>query len=302
MSRESNRFAIGLFVLGALALFVGSVTVLGSGLLFRETQRYVTFFDGSVKGLRAGAPVLFRGVHIGEVKQVVLQIDHRQEQVRIPVIFEIYPGSLMEQGDRPKEENAVISRMIEQGLKTRLEIQSIVTGALALNLDFHPNVQAKFVCEIPGLLEIPSTASAIDILGDALGDIPIQEIVTDVQNAIKQVSKLLESEDLQQLSGNLTMTMEDIRSTSKSVRDILENSGEKIGPLTTELQTVLRTADTSIKEFSKIADRVNSLLSDDSPDRYQISQLLKDSRDAARHIKALAEYLERNPDSLLRGK
>jgi len=67
MAKQANKTMIGLFVLGAIVLLVAGLVTLGSGRYFKETHRYVTFFDGSVKGLAVGAPVMFRGVSIGKV-------------------------------------------------------------------------------------------------------------------------------------------------------------------------------------------------------------------------------------------
>ncbi len=67
MSKQANKTKIGIFVLGAMALLVIAIVVLGSGKLFRKTFKAVCFFEGSVGGLDAGAPVVFDGVRIGSV-------------------------------------------------------------------------------------------------------------------------------------------------------------------------------------------------------------------------------------------
>jgi paraquat-inducible protein B len=302
MSQESNRFAIGLFVIGALAITIAGIALLGSGLLFRETKRYVTFFDGSVRGLTAGAPVLFRGVHIGEVKQVVLQIDHGQEKVRIPVIYQIYPGSLMEVGERPMGENAVVKRMIEQGLRARLEIQSVVTGALALSLNFYPGSAIKYGGEMPEMSEIPSIPSALDILSDALGDVPLRDIVGEVRTMVSQATMLFKDDDLRRLPRELSRTMEEFRKTSAHLTELMQSTNAQIAPIGKELRETLAATQTAMGRFDKVAGRLDVILSDDSPDKVQLSELLEDLRAASQQVKELAEYLQRNPDALVRGK
>ena len=75
MSRKVNKTAIGVFVVGALILLMVAIVVFGSGNLFKQTNKFVLYFDGSVKGLSIGAPVVFRGVSIGTVKDISLIYD-----------------------------------------------------------------------------------------------------------------------------------------------------------------------------------------------------------------------------------
>ena len=83
MSRKANKTAIGIFVAVALALLVAGISVFGSGMLFKKADHYALFFDGSVKGLTAGAPVVFRGVKIGNVKHINLLYSPETEEVHI---------------------------------------------------------------------------------------------------------------------------------------------------------------------------------------------------------------------------
>ena len=69
MGKRLNPAAVGVFVLGALALTVMAVVLFGSGKLFRKTHEFVIYFGGDVSGLRVGAPVKFKGVEIGQVNQ-----------------------------------------------------------------------------------------------------------------------------------------------------------------------------------------------------------------------------------------
>src|SRR5215471_17776495 len=89
MNKKMSPAMIGAFVLGAIALIVIAILVFGSGRLFRQTRDFVLYFDNSVNGLRVGAPVKFKGVEIGSVKDIRLLLEKGADVSKIPVIIEI---------------------------------------------------------------------------------------------------------------------------------------------------------------------------------------------------------------------
>ena len=89
MNKKISPTLIGAFVIGAIALLVIAIIVFGSGRLFKQTREFVLYFETSVNGLRVGAPVKFKGVEVGSVKNIVLQLEKDTQVARIPVIIEI---------------------------------------------------------------------------------------------------------------------------------------------------------------------------------------------------------------------
>ena len=89
MKKKISPALIGAFVLGALGLFVAAVLILGSGRLFVQSRDFVLYFDGSVNGLRVGAPVKFKGVEIGSVRDILLSLTKDMSVQRIPVVVRV---------------------------------------------------------------------------------------------------------------------------------------------------------------------------------------------------------------------
>ena len=89
MNKKISPTLIGAFVVGALALMVIAIVAFGSGQFFRKTRQFVLYFEGSVNGLHVGAPIKFKGVEIGSVKNILLQLDSNTQVNEIPVIIEI---------------------------------------------------------------------------------------------------------------------------------------------------------------------------------------------------------------------
>ena len=125
MSRKASPVLIGAFVIAGVALLVVGVLVFGGREIFQRKQRFVTYFEGSVQGLRVGADVQFRGVRIGYVTDIQVVADASLTNYQIPVIFEILPDAvtvasggaiLGDLGDA----NSRLKGMINAGLRTRL--------------------------------------------------------------------------------------------------------------------------------------------------------------------------------------
>ncbi len=147
MAKQANKTLIGLFVVGAIVLLVAALVLFGSGKFFTKTNRYVAFFEGSVKGLSVGAPVMFRGVRIGKVDDFQVYYDAKEQKFKIPVLITLYPDKVhgvgME-GDSSEAENRLMwDQMLKDGFRAELQIQSLVTGQLAVQLDFYPGKPLK---------------------------------------------------------------------------------------------------------------------------------------------------------------
>src|SRR5689334_21039375 len=135
MKQTVSPTVIGAFVLGALALLVSGIIAFGSGQFFRHTKEFVLYFDGSVNGLRVGAPVKIKGVEIGAVKDIRLQLDQGAELNKIPVIVEIDLEKLTSRGSvraaaAAVDREALQKVIVDRGLRGQLEMESLVTGLL----------------------------------------------------------------------------------------------------------------------------------------------------------------------------
>ena len=94
MSKQASPTLIGAFVVGAIALVVVGLLVFGGGRFFADRVTWVTYFPGSVKGLRVGAPVNFRGVRIGEVTRIQVLYDEKDGSMLIPVVMQVLPEQI----------------------------------------------------------------------------------------------------------------------------------------------------------------------------------------------------------------
>ena len=161
MSNPKSKAVIGAFVVGAVILAVVGVLILGGGEFLKKKLTFIMFFDRSVKGLKVGAPVVFHGVEIGTVKEVAVRANTKDWTFKIPVIVEIDPSTYRDP-DLQIDQKEALPFMIEKGLRATLEMQSMVTGMLQVDLDFKPDTEPKLEGGDLPYPEIPTTASGVE--------------------------------------------------------------------------------------------------------------------------------------------
>jgi paraquat-inducible protein B len=191
MSRKANKTAVGAFVAGAVILFIMGLSIFGSGFLFKRADKYVLFFEGSVKGLSAGAPVVFRGVKIGNVESVNLLYDKQTTNVNIMVNIEVELSRV--KGVQKHVGHPNYEQLIKKGLRARLEVLSFVTGQLIVSFDFYPGTPVKFLDVKSEYTQIPTIPMAPSFV-ESIETLPVKEIAADVKGACAGINKLVNSE------------------------------------------------------------------------------------------------------------
>jgi paraquat-inducible protein B len=317
MAKQANRKLIGGFVVLAVGILAASVVIFGSGEFFKEKREYVLYFDGSVKGLRVGSPVLFRGVEVGAVKSIVIRSYVKEHKAYIPVFIEIYPDSFqfvaegadLEEFRKNWKKN--LPELIKLGLRAQLVSESLITGQLAIELAMHPDSPIELRNLDKDCPEIPTMPSTIAQLFKELEEIDLGEMGRRLQSILSGADKLVNdpklAESVTELDGLL-----------KDARHLVGHLDAKVDPLTDNLdgtlsdaRKLLNTADgelkplvdnlnTTLEEFSRLARNTGTIL--DPALKYELENTLKDLSEASRAIQLLAEYLKRHPDALLKGK
>jgi len=352
MSKKANKTLIGVFVVAAIVMLAAAVLILGSGKFFQEKHEYVAYFDGSVKGLRSGAPVVFRGVRIGEVQDIALHYYSQELTFKIPVIIILYPEKVIGMGLEltPQEELNSWKKMLDQGLRATLETQSIVTGQLLVGLDFHKdaplNLQGLEALNLgPEVLEIPTIKSGLQLLGKKIEALPLDEIAADLQSSLRGLKEFVNSPEfgkslhyfkqtmrearnlivhvnekvdplfaqvdqtlldarklLQNVDGQVAPLATSVKGTSDDAGKLLRNVNKRIGPVHTDLNKTTAKLRSAMASAESAISEIDEMVADESDLRYYLDIFLRELSQSARSVRALADYLERNPDALLRGK
>jgi len=245
---------------------------LSTQMVYQNTLKYVLYFNGSVRGLTVGAPVQLRGIPIGKVTDINLELDKKTAEIHIPVIVELETDRIKELNNLNNiSDKDVMTQLINKGLRAQLQTGSLLTGQLLVDLDFHPKSKIVLSDNKSVYPEFPTTASSLD------------QFTHSANIIMDKVAKL----PLENLTAEANKTLQSLQGTSKAATSMLVTA-----------KGTLATADQTMAS----AHQVLNALEPGSTTHYELEQLLQELTQAASSVKQLTDYLEQNPNSLLRGK
>jgi paraquat-inducible protein B len=295
--------------------------ILGSGRVFLHSREVILYFDSSVNGLRVGAAVKFKGVEIGAVKSILLQLGSDLSVQRIPVIVRVDAEKITKRGGEGAAltDPEVGKALIDQGLRGQLQMESFVTGLLFIGLDFFPDTPAHFVQSAENYnryQEIPTIPSIFEKAQDAAGRIvakleliDFQELIDSLENTAKGINAMVNSPELKTSLQALQKTMPKVEEAIVTVRDVATTIDQNFKGLSVELQqtssetrVALKQAGETMKEAEATLSNVRVLIDPDSQTFYELTKSLREVSSAARSLRQLSGYLERNPRALIFGK
>ena len=328
MSKKANPTLIGAFVVGAVVLVFAAIAIIGSGQLFRKTYEFVLYFEGSVSGLREGASVKYKGVEIGTITSILLQLGDGVDANRIPVIIKLDANKIS--GSRgvggSLTDPAGLKAAIDRGLRGQLQTESIVTGVLFVALDLFPDSPIKFVHppgsryqEIP---TIPTTLQKVqDILGQLLGkldEIDFKQLLNSVTDAVKNfegfannkdlreafagVNQLVNKPELHAAVRSLDETVRRISQAADGVQKVAGTLDRSVATLSVDLKETLTGVRDAVKQIQVTVANADGFVDPNSPTAYELTKALKELSGAARSLRLMADFLERNPRALLFGR
>jgi paraquat-inducible protein B len=300
--RRFSPTLIGAFVVVGVALAIGAVVMLGAGAFFKQTYPFVLYFPGQVDGLRVGAPVRFKGVEIGRVTKIMLQYDQPPADQHIPVFIEFDLEQVLSRGGWADFSPERVQRAIERGLRAQLQMESLLTGLLFVQMDFQPGTPAKFVGvthPIPEIPTLPTTLEQAQVVIrrflDKLEHLDIEGLMAKIDSTMAGIERLANSPELENALVALRQTLEGVQKLSEDLR-------QQMGPAMSSFTATAERAQRTLTELDATLKSTRMMIAPDSPLAYQIGKTLEELSQAARSARMLADTLERDPSVLLRGR
>lgn len=321
MKNKISPAAIGMFVMAASIIAVAAVMVFGAAKFFSRTENFISFFSESVNGLDVGAPLKYKGVKIGKVEGIFISSSKNIKESSVSVVYSIDIDQLRRKtGTDFKDYSDWMDEQIAEGLRAKLNYQSIVTGMLYIELDFIADKGEKYDLKYGGtrFKEIPTAKSGLSELAKGfektmadVAKIDFAAIGQNVHSAIVKVNEKLDGIDAKAISDSAVSALKGVDELARN-KDVAE-SIKKLDALLSDSDALVNDARAELKKFSasgtsivarldEVLRNVNSVVAPQSPFRYQIAVLLKTMNESMSYISNFTDYLQRNPNSLLRGK
>jgi paraquat-inducible protein B len=306
---------VGGFALGGLALAALGIVLLGGKHLFADTTEVVVVFSGSVAGLGVGSPVTFRGVKIGEVKSMKIHVNARANSGVIPVRLELDRDRVAWTGEGGQPNGtAGLRQGVAAGLRAQLASQSLITGQLSIDLDFHPEAPPAPARTEDGMFEIPSIPSDLQNFKDELRQVDLRGIANDIRHSLAALRKVLGDVDgrVGPIADRLQTTLDTTAATERALGTEIARTLGQINQLAAESRSQLSTNGRDLDQLIQTAGRtaaqaetlvatLNEMTAPRSPQRGELDAALRDLAASADSLRTLTRRLERNPGGTLFG-
>jgi len=236
--------------------------------VYSDKVSWLVYFDHSVRGLVPGSPVEFRGIPVGEVRDVRLELENG-ERIRIPVILDVEPQRFG--GDQPEgaARRAALDHLVASGLRAQLKRGNLLSGQLLVSLDMHPNAPPAEIVWREPYPEFPTVPT------------PIEEISDELTNIVRKIDRV----PLDEIGADLRASLAQMTELSRQIN-------EDVVPRLTD---ALVTADRTLAS-------ANAMIGVDSPVNQELPRLLVELTETTRSLGLAADLFEREPESVVRGR
>jgi len=301
MAKQASKTVIGIFVISSIAMLIAGVIIFGSGDIFKKKNKYVMFFEDSVKGLTVGAPVVWRGVKVGSVSSIVLRANPKNYTINVPVVIEVDPNTIEVEGERGILA-IQLERLIDKGLRARLALQSLVTGSAMIEVEFLPNSPARLTGLDRRYLEIPTVQSPMGKLAKKLEDLPVEKIAGKLADILDHLDMLIADPGIKEIIGNLNLASKRLDkvlenadqlvvNADSEVKGLSQNLNNRVDQLSGGMETTLgaarKTLESASKDVHDVASDAKILLKDVNGELKPIATKMEGALDSAQ--KALVQ-------------
>lgn len=274
-----------------------------SAVSYRRSEPLLAYFEGSVRGLSIGSPVEWFGIQVGRVLDVKLEFDAANDRVRVPVLFEIEPERVQNIGQNsPVQGLELLNALVARGMRAQLRSHNMLTGQLAVALEIFPDAPPATVDRVGDRYVVPTVPTQIETLTrsvsevvEKLGGVPFDEIGRNLNETLAS---------LRAMAGGTQVadSLQSLQRTMAAVEELARSADRTMTPALERLPAMAQTLQQAITRLNAAAGSIEGGYGQSSQFNRDLTRLVAQLNDAARSIRLLADYVERHPEALVRGK
>lgn len=320
---NKRSVALGAFVVGALALAVVLITSLGKGRFFGSGRtEAVVWFDKSVKGLTVGAPVTFRGVPVGQVDAIGVELDPQSLQSRLSITLAVSTEALSIKARGRRAQREALQSLIDRGLVAQMVTQSLVTGQVMIDLSIAKPPATPVAQSSDGPLVIPNVGGNFDRLLEQVSELPLKDMVADVRATMSSVRQLADDArasvvavkgDVGRVTGQATQTLQiagadfhqvaqQTTATMQSLQSLADGGQRLMVDVQPRLVGAVDALHGAADDARLSMGELSAWVSPGSPMRTDLDGAMRDMARSARSFSALVEDIEEQPNVLIFGR
>ena len=248
---------------------------------------FVTYFESSVRGLSRGAPVEFFGIQVGTVSSVALQLNPATGDARVRVRLEVQPERIMSE-DEVKTDDTMDAtrRLVQRGMRAQLQTASYLTGQRVVALDFVPNPRPADVVMEGSDIVLPSQGGGLD----------------NILVAASDIAGKLDRLPLDQIGQNLNSALRSASGAMNSVQDLVKRTDAGLTPTLRRLPEITAGLQDAVAKAGRTFGSIEASYGNNSQFQRELERAMTQVGDTARSIRLLADFLDRHPEALVRGR
>ncbi|MBF0454701.1 MAG: MCE family protein [Magnetococcales bacterium] len=268
---------------------------------------FLLYFSGSVRGLKVGAPVEFRGIKIGAVTDVKMEFERENTSFRVAVLVQIEPERVAEINSKGESSGMgspyeLLETLVERGLRAQLETGSYLTGQLFVNLTLKPDTPVKLVGgdkRFPELPTVPTNLEEISTFASnflaKLQKIPLEEIGIQLVGTLEGANRTVNAPEILKTVRSLDQALVALKKTTLNMNGV-------ITPMGKEIEEAAQAAALALNRSEELMRQMEDVVGPDAPLNYRVTELSQELTLTARSIRSFIDSMNRKPESLVFGK
>ena len=268
---------------------------------------FILYFSGSVRGLKEGAPVEFRGIKIGTVTDVKMEFEREQTNFRVAVLVQIEPQRVSEINSKGETSGMgspyeLLETLVERGLRAQLETGNYLTGQLFVNLTLKPDTPVLLVGgdkRYPELPTVPTNLEEISTLVsnflEKIQNLPLDEIGTELVATLKGANQTVNAPEILDTVRSLDRALITLRETTVKMDGVIEPVGK-------DISAAAKSAAVALERSEELMRLMEDVIGPDAPLNYRVTELSGELTATARSIRTCIDSMNRKPESLVFGK